>query len=383
MAEGWKCPGCGRFYGPHVDECRRCEPGASPAARPQVVQEAAKPTVAKLWDEFAPWGKRNFKAGSWVTMTRHLAVYKRTRVPVGEGGALVSDLPWDALTTQFAELYREVREGQTNRRGGTVKPSTVNRELTTLQSMLRYFVDFKKTIPRSPIDGFHRADERAYARQTYLSPDEVRRFIEAGHPLFQDICWTAYRCVGMRHSEARLLRKSEIDWEARIIKLPASRNKNAAAREIPFPQDVETILRRHCESSRGPFVFVAVKDPRRCKPVPGGTMQHWLVAARKNSGVKGFSEGEDVVIHTLRHSGVTQLIQDGGKEGFVRAAAGMSPQTFARYLKFGRAQQDDLRKVMERSIQPPTSITAELDEPRKEPKRPGAPLLALTKASDE
>lgn len=321
--------------------------------------------MAALWKDFEPWGRRNFKAGSWRTMTRHLNVYQRTRVPIGDGGTLVSDLTWSQLTTQFAELYREVREAQPNGRGGTVKPSTVNRELTTLQSLLRYHVDVRKSLPRSPIDGFHRADERAYARRTYLSPEEVKRFIESGHPLFQDICWTAYRCVGMRHSEARLLRKSEIDWNARTIKLPASRNKNAEGREIPFPQDVADILKRHCDSSRGQHVFVAVKDPARMKPVPGGTMQHWLERARKLSGVKGFSEDEPVVIHTLRHSGVTQLIQDGGKEGFVRAAAGMSPQTFARYLKFGRAQQDDLRRVMERSVVAPTPIADEDEAPKR------------------
>jgi integrase len=288
-------------------------------------------------------------------------VWRRTTVD----GQLVIDLPWSRATADWAEQYRQVREatpkqarGKAVRGGGTIKASTVNRELGTVQTMLNYFVDVRKTIPRNPIDGFHRVDEAGNARQTFLSQDQVRRLIEAGPPVFQDICWVAYRCAGMRHTEVRLLQKDEIDWDARVINLPAARNKNGRARAIPFPQDVEEILARHCAGSRGPLVFVAPTDPMRMKPVPRQTMINWMQKARAKSGLRGFA-GEAVVIHTLRHSGVTQLIQDGGREGFVRSAAGMSAKTLERYLKFGREQQDKLREVMDRQNIPPTPIAGE------------------------
>jgi hypothetical protein len=47
------------------------------------------------------------------------------------------------------------------------------------------------------------------------------------------------------------------------------------------------------------------------------------------------------------------------------AAAGMTPKTFSRYVKFGRKQQDQLRDVLNRSVKPPTPITADLEDERR------------------
>jgi integrase len=218
--------------------------------------------------------------------------------------------------------------------------------------MFAWHVDVKKSIPRSPLHGWHRIDDTPYARQTYLTPEQVKDFIEAGPPLFQDVATVAYRCAGMRHAEARLLKKSEVDLVGRVINLPPARNKNRKPRVIPFPSDVEAILRRHYETSRGPFVFVSTKDPARIRPIAAATFQNWIALARKRSRIVGF-DGEAVVFHTLRHCAVTDLLQAKVDPTAIMAAAAMSPATLTRYSKFGPEQQANLRDHMEAQLKQP------------------------------
>lgn len=281
-------------------------------------------------------------------------------IPMPDGRKIrVWDMRWDEFDAALAEVYRDTRTSMDNGRGGTVKDTTVNRELSTAKSLFAYHCDMRKTIPRNPLAGCRFVDEKPFQRQTNLSPEEVAKFLEPAPMLFRDICLVAYRSAGMRRSEAQLLRKAEIDWSAKVINLSAARNKNRTARSIPFPDDVMAILRLHCDISLGPYVFVRTADPKRFDPPGNGYMQYWLEKCRDLSGVQGYP-GENIVVHALRHAGVTRLVQDGAPESFVKAAAGMSDVTFKRYTKFGRKQQDILREHMNRQVEPPTPINVQL-----------------------
>lgn len=352
MAEGWRCPGCGRFYAPHVDQCRKCEPGAAPVAM------ARRPTVLALWDEYAIVAPQRLSKSTWRVRATYRESFAAMPLPLdgGESGPLGS-LPWDQCTPRAAELYRMVRSQQDNGRKGTVAAGTINRELGALQAMFTYHVEIKKTIPVNPLRGWERVDETPFARQTYMPPAQVRKYLEAGPPVFQDIGLVAWRCAGMRNAEARGLKKSEVDFASKVINLPSARNKSKRARVIPFPSDVEAILRRHCEYSRGPYVFTNPKDPDRCKPVAANTFYDWMKAARERSGVQGF-DGEQIVFHHIRHAAVTDLLQDRVDPTSVMAAAGMTPRTLMRYSKFGPEQQATLRAHMESKLQPPAADRA-------------------------
>lgn len=355
--------------------------------RPEVLQTAIalakvptpaapKPTLGELWEQAKDQLMRDLggeRSNSWRTAQAHRSVFGKTKVVLDDGRELLAvDLPWDLATPRWAELYRAKREATSNgrkKRDGspdTVKPSTVNRELSTIQSLFNVFVRVRKTLPRNPIEGWQRADEEPYQRQTYLTDAEVRQFIEAGPPSFQDICTVAWRCAGMRQSEARLLKKSEIDWSARVVNLPSHRTKKRRARVIPFPDDVEPILEAACRLSRGSFVFVNPRDPKRLAPISANTWQGWLVKARNDSGVVGFDE-ENVVTHHLRHKAVTDLLQAKEPATSVMAAAGMCPATLKRYAKFSPEQQNAMRATMNRMIAPPEPITGALKGERKSP----------------
>ncbi len=324
-------------------------------ARTNVVPNGApKPTVAELWTQYAKAAPSLLKPETWRVRQMYRGHYGRLVLGLDDGTkSTVADLPWDAVTPRLAEIYRAAREQEDNHQGGTVAPGTVNRELSTLQSMFQYHVDIRKMIPTNPIVGFTKVDEAPYARQTYLTPDARRRFIEAGHPVFQDLAIVADRCGGMRQKEVRLLRKSEVDFVGQVINLPSSRSKNKRPRVIPFASDVEAILRRHCDNSRGQYVFASPSDPARCKPIPPATFWGWMNTARDRSGVVGVN-GEVTCFHHIRHAAVTDLLQDKIDSTTVMAVAGMSPQTLSRYSKFGPEQQQRLREHMESKLAAPS-----------------------------
>lgn len=360
MSTGWQCPGpCGRFYGPHVDFCRECSGGGAGLTR--VVQNAPKPSVSALWDEYALVAPSRLAPGSWRSRLSYHKTFARLVLRLDDGtDSPILAMTYDQVTPRVAELYRIAREKEDNGQGGTVAPGTVNRELGALQAMFQYHVDVKRSIPHNPLKGWHRTDETGAARQTYLTPEQARKFIEAGPQLFQDVATVAYRCAGMRHAEARLLKKSEVDFAAKVINLSSTRTKARKARVVPFPSDVEAILRRHYDSSRGPYVFVSPQDPNRQRPVPPATFQNWIAKARERSGVVGF-DGENVVLHTLRHCAVTDLLQERVDPTAVMAVAAMSPRTLQRYAKFGPTQQEALRQHMEDQLRP----AAERNGPRR------------------
>ncbi len=360
MATSWRCGECGRSWAPHVDECRGCSPGAALPAAP-------KPTVAALWDEYALVAPSRLAPGSWRSRLSYHKTFARLVLKLDDGtDSDLLSMRYDQVSPRVAELYRIAREKEDNGQGGTVAPGTVNRELGALQAMFAYHVDVKRGIPANPLKGWHRTDESGSARQTYLPPEQARRFIEAGPPHFQDVATVAYRCAGMRHAEARLLKKSEVDFAAKVINLPSSRTKARKPRVVPFASDVEAILRRHYDTSRGPFVFVSPKDPDRQRPIPAATFQNWIAMARKRSGVVGF-DGENVVLHTLRHCAVTDLLQARVDPTAVMAVAAMSPRTLQRYAKFGPEQQSAMRQHMEDQLKPPERVGPR----RAAPLRPG------------
>jgi integrase len=382
MASGWRCD-CGSSWGPHINRCEDCRPGNVSAPTPPA---PAVPLVSELWITW--WKMVGSKLPSRKTASAQGNVLRRLKLTLEDGRELtVFDLPWNEVTPLVADLYRNLRTSEPSRRKDRngepahISGSTVNRELTTLQSMFTYHRDVRRAIAYNPLDGFQHTDETGGTRLTSLTPEEMKTFLSFAHPMFQDLMWTAYRCVGMRKSEVQHLRKSEVDWTARVIHLPAARNKNRRPRTIPFPDDVERILRRHSELSRGPYVFVRPKDPKRVEPVTDSAMWYWLNQARKASGMKGFDD-EPIVFHTARHSGVTGVVESGGSESFTMAAAGMTPKTFSRYVKFGPRQQDMLREVLNRAVTEPTPIAGELEDARRPPGRAVGPQLVKSADSE-
>jgi integrase len=162
--------------------------------------------------------------------------------------------------------------------------------------------------------------------------------------------------TGMRYSELRLLKWTQVDLEARAIKVGKSKTEAGAGRVIPLNSKASEILRFWAEAfpRRVPehYVFpserygaggdqfeVMVFDTDPEKP-----MTSWKEAwesVKKNTGLS-------VRFHDLRHTCVTRMLEGGAPLSVVASILGWSPATTVRMAKrYGHIGQVALRKAVE------------------------------------
>jgi integrase len=298
-----------------------------------------QPLVRDLWAE---WG--SVAAGTYgAPETVHAAVRMlEVELPAAGGARRLGDWPVDALTRTMPELYRSVRTRMTSGRRdqhgrpATISETTADREMNVMQAMLSWHVDQGRLV-KNPIDGWTRAAARR--RQTSLTWEQFEEFISHGPPILQDMGTVAFQAAGMRRGEILGLEKSELDHERRELVLRGERIKTDEDRIIPLDAATWAIIEQRAAESRGPFVFVNPRDPKRMKPISVRTFYNWIVRCRKLSGMQGI-HGENIVFHLARHGGLNDWLDAGVPPGGVSKAGGVSLATLQKhYLHWSRAQR--------------------------------------------
>lgn len=285
--QGWKCPGCGRSWAPHVDSCRVCEANLSGPVR------GATLTIRDLFTTYyEPWAAKHvpsWKAG--------YASYFKSIL------RLLGDRPWPELTHAAADLYVEVRISE--RTATTDKPvsaGTINHELALLKAMLNWSITRRpQVIPGpNPLDKYPGLPQSSARRFHINEPDFVRILEHAGR-LLRQMLIVSFE-TGMRRDEFRLLEWREVDLVNACVRLPANRVKGKKkGRTIPLT-DVALQVFRDVARISSTWVFPNPRgDLISPRPVSKTTLWRWFGDARKASGVKGPNSSE-VWVHTLRKS---------------------------------------------------------------------------------
>jgi integrase len=98
----------------------------------------------------------------------------------------------------------------------------------------------------NPVAGTGKASENG-SRERVLSPKEIAaiwtKFVGGQHTAFCDVI-RLQLLTGQRRNEIADLRQSEIDFDRRVIVLPASRTKNKREHIVPLSEPALEILRR-------------------------------------------------------------------------------------------------------------------------------------------
>jgi integrase len=238
--------------------------------------------------------------------------------------------------------YRAWRLAQTvgGRPGGrAISPRTVNREVNTLTNMLNKGVKWKK-IGSNSLVGLKPLphDERVKNRRA-LTLDEVQAVFDHSPPHLRPV-WRMFMCTGIRHSELVELRFSNIDFQRRIITIPASRAKNHKAREIPLDDTMlETLVElrgqaRHRNPIAGTtaeatarqaaglskdHVFVTLANT----PLRSNLLRRFYKVCEK-AGVDDACRGGAVDIHSLRVTFTTLSLEHGANPRAVQGILGHS-----------------------------------------------------------
>jgi site-specific recombinase XerD len=173
-----------------------------------------------------------------------------------------------------------------------------------------------------------------------LSPDEVARFFAAiGNLKHRAILMTAY-ATGLRVSEVTQLRVTDIDSQRMVIHV--RHGKGQKDRYVMLSPRLLEILRAYWKAVRpGDILFPGATADR---PITTGSVRKACYRARQAASL-----GKPIVVHTLRHSFATHLLEAGTDLRTIQVLLGhRSFNTTARYVHVATASLPSIRSPLDR-----------------------------------
>ncbi|MDO9507626.1 site-specific integrase [Hydrogenophaga sp.] len=248
--------------------------------------------------------------GPWVVANRRAG--KTTRKRMETIWAAHWNTPISAITHQTIDKWRTARLQQGR------KPSTINRDLTTLLGCLSYAVEVG-VLPSNPLHKLKPLKE-AGGRLRHLSEAEVKRLkqqldnpINPRQPQYIKPLVLLALNTGLRRGACFNLRWHDVDWSSKVITAVGTHAKTAKTQYIPMNKEVAFALLE--------WMHVATKDKdlvfpgrRKGKVMHGVDVQ--LGTLFRNAEI------EDASFHTLRHTFASRLVQKGANLPTVQALMG-------------------------------------------------------------
>lgn len=237
------------------------------------------------------------------------------------------------------EYITQVRNQKSARRANSlVSNGYVNSHIVFLRAILVFARDELEIIDRVPL--IKTLTEKK--RDTYLTPEQVRNLMRWLDELRADMVEFAVN-TGLRNSNVRLLRWSDLSEDFSSLYVKAEDSKNGEPTAIPLNKDAQRVLRRRHQKSKnledrypylkGKIDYVFAKESNRrsangkpyadCKAVSG---RNWRKACRQ-AGLP-----DDVVFHTLRHTFASWHLQSGTSESTLQELGNwQSERSMKRY----------------------------------------------------
>lgn len=233
------------------------------------------------------------------------------------------------LTLGKVESYRQRRleESSPRRIGLKTTPSTVNKEVVCLKTILNRAVRHG-LIEQNPINDMKKLIENN-VRMRVLSEDEFQRLVLACPEHLKPIVILAFY-TGMRKSEIIFLEWNEVDLRTGFIRLTAERTKTKTARSIPLPGHVKELLSKIPTSIDTERVFL--KDGK-----PFEDFKKSFRSACLHSGLGDFT------FHDLRHCAINNLRLAGNDYFKIMAVSGH--KTVAVFKRYNLVTEEELSKI--------------------------------------
>lgn len=193
----------------------------------------------------------------------------------------------------------DIEKHRAERRKEVSGPS-VNREMACLSTMMRRAQKDGK-IDHNPVAGVSKYPESP-PRARFLDNTEMVRFVELASPRVRSFFKFAL-ITGMRLSEIRLMRWSELDFKARTIRIPAEHAKSKRPRTIPMDDACHEILMS--QERKAETVFF---NESTLRPIASVQRAFAAVCRRGDFNKPG---QERLTFHSLRHSAISGWIRHG------------------------------------------------------------------------
>jgi integrase len=180
---------------------------------------------------------------------------------------------------------------------------TCNRMIVLMKFIYNCAIRWDVLPPKSnPCDGVEPFEDHG-ARERYLTPEEVQRLfdeLDANRNVQVGQVIRLLLYTGARKREILDARWDEIDFNRRLLTVPAARSKSKKPRHIPLSDAAIALLQSLPRRDDIPYVFF---NPKTKKP-PVSIFYAWD-SIRKKVGLS------DVRLHDLRHSYASFLVNAG------------------------------------------------------------------------
>ena len=252
----------------------------------------------------------------------------------------IGDITVSQLSKNRLELFRKKRLTEiSKRKGRTVKPSTVNRDVSNLRAMLNKALEHAK-IEINPIGRIKLLEENN-VRERVLSQDEFESLYLHCPPSLKGIVLIGFY-LPMRQAEILNLTWKEIDLKMRFIRLGGERTKNKIGRNIPLNPRIIEFLRACPRPIDGGYVF---GDSRRFN--------------RKAYNKAVIAAGiVDFTFHDLRHCAINNLRLAGNDQFMIKKMSGhKTDSAFQRYNFVSEEEMKGIKWLDEKSVNSGTMDT--------------------------
>lgn len=305
--------------------------------------EAAGKTVRELWDAWYPTVAATGRGPNIKAHRKHI-----DRMECRSAGEkfVLGDLAWVRCDPTTLNAWMEALRSYVSRFGKPLEPSTRDQVRLSLQACFTYHVK-TRTIGHNPLSGIPREPNRVRRREGFFTPQQLEQFLAHCRPVVAAILRTSVRCGGLRNSEVRLLRKSQIDHESReFVVVNKGRNGIKKTKRVLITDDIYDLIRAWSTTSPGEFVF-AHPMSRHGGPIPKTTFNNWMTDAATSSGVVLFND-EKPVMHHARHTWTMSMLDKGVPDRRIADQLGhASTAMLAHYGALrGKEAKEELRKAM-------------------------------------
>ena len=167
-----------------------------------------------------------------------------------------------------------------------------------------------------------------------LTPEDVVRLLEAVDSVKFRVALTTIYAAGLRVSEVVKLKAQDIDSQRMVIQI--RQGKGRKDRYVMLSEQLLGILRRYYKLKR-PLVYL-FPGPYPELPLTTRSVQRITRIAADKAGL-----GQDVTVHTLRHSFATHLLEQGVDIRVIQDVLGHRQITST--TRYARVATNVIRKI--------------------------------------
>lgn len=204
------------------------------------------------------------------------------------------DMKLSQIHPKDIDDYKNIRIKQ-------IKPSSLNRELSTLRHLFNVAKRWKKFFGENPVSeaGLLTVNNNV---ERILTWNEQQRLLEVSPPHLKNILEFALN-TAMRIGEIVSLEWDNINFTANTITIESENSKNKRTEKIPLSSTVrKLLLELKMKSLDSEYVFLNSENKPYQKP---DSLNNVYRTALKRAGIEGLR------FHDLRHTAATRMIESG------------------------------------------------------------------------